>query len=200
MTRSCASRINLCRTAESSASWSSSACRGCASRGTSLPWIEHSSGAPEPQGNDEQGLPFAGTARQLPGRRLGEFRWSSQHLVDGGVRGNHAGAAAGGAAVSGSDPVARSADGGVAGLSAVLGGDRAGRQLGGRSARDRRVIRGRSTVVPSRWRREPLRRPGGVGPLLVLRGGGGHRHLGRAEDRRAGDRSSAPAVDVDDLS
>jgi len=65
----------------------------------------------------------------------GEFRWSSQHLDHGGVVDDHAAASAGRAALSGTDPVARSADGGLAaGQGPVLGGDREGRQFGGRSA------------------------------------------------------------------
>ena len=57
----------------------------------------------------------------------GGFNWSSQHLGRGGVDGDDARAAAGGAVVSGADPIAGSADGGLAaGPGPVLGGDRAG--------------------------------------------------------------------------
>jgi putative transposase len=130
----------------------------------------------------------------------GGFKWSSQHLVVGGVDGDDARAAAGGAAVSGADPVAWSADGGVApGPRPVLGSDCAGRQLRGRGAGDRRVIRGRDTVVSSRWRGEPLPCPDGVRSLFVLRRTRGPRHLARTEARRARDRPAAEPVAVDDL-
>jgi putative transposase len=130
----------------------------------------------------------------------GGFNWSSQHLVDGGVDGDDARAAAGGAAVSGADPVAGSADGGVAaGSRPVLGGDCAGCQLRGRGAGDRRVVRGRGAVVPARWRREPLACPDGVGALSVLRRTRGHRHLARTEAGCARDRPAAEPVAVDDL-
>ncbi len=130
----------------------------------------------------------------------GGIKRSSQHLDDGGVDGDREGEAAGRAAVSGSDPVAGAADGRLArGPAPVLGGDRAWRQFRGRGAGDRGVIRGRGTVVPSRWRCEPLSRADGVRPLLVLRRAGRHRHLARAEAGRAGDRSSARAVAINDL-
>jgi putative transposase len=100
----------------------------------------------------------------------GGIKWSSQHLDHGGVVDDDAGAAEGGAAVSGADSLAGSADSGVAaGPGAVLGGDRARCQFGGRGAGDRCVIRGWRTVVPSRWRREPQPRPDGVGPLPGFR-------------------------------
>jgi putative transposase len=130
----------------------------------------------------------------------GGFNWSSQHLDRGGVVDDDAGASAGGAVVSGSDPVAGSADGGVAaGSCAVLVGDRARREVRGCGGRDRCVIRGRDTMVPSRWRREPEPGPDGVGPLPVLRRAGGHRHLARAEGGCARDRPAAAAVAIDDL-
>jgi hypothetical protein len=99
----------------------------------------------------------------------GGFTWSSQHLDHGGVVDDDARTSTSGAALSGADPVARSADGGLAaGPGAVLGGDRAGPQFGGRGARDRGVIRGRSALVSSRWRRGSQPRPDGVGPLPVV--------------------------------
>jgi hypothetical protein len=82
----------------------------------------------------------------------GGFNWSSQHLVDGGVDGDDARAAAGGAAVSGADPITGPADGGVAsGPCPVLGGDRSRREDPGR--------RGGG----ARWRRacHPLSRSAG---------------------------------------
>src|SRR5215212_7720006 len=79
----------------------------------------------------------------------GGFNWSSQHLVGGGVDGDDARAAAGGAAVSGADPVAGPADDGVAaGPGPVLGGDCAGWQVsrvaGQRTRRWRSACRPRS--------------------------------------------------------
>ena len=130
----------------------------------------------------------------------GGFSWSSQHLVDGGVDGDDARAAAGGAAVSGADPIAGSADGGLAaGPGPVLGGDRAGCPLRGRGVGNRRVTRGRDTVVPSRWRCEPLSCPDGVGAVSVLRRTRGHRHLARTEAGCARDRPAAEPVTLDDL-
>lgn len=100
----------------------------------------------------------------------GELNRSSQHLDRGGVDGDDEGTAAGGAALSGSDPVAGAADGGVAaGPRAVLGGDRSRREDRGRGRRGGRVITRCVQVVPSRWRREPLPAPVGVGPVPVLR-------------------------------
>jgi hypothetical protein len=130
----------------------------------------------------------------------GGFSWSSQHLVDGGVDGDDARAAAGGAAVSGADPIAGSADGGLAaGSRPVLGGDCAGCQFRGRGAGDRRVVRGRGTVVPARWRCEPLSCPDGVGAVSVLRRTRGHRHLARPEAGGARDLPATAPVAVDDL-
>src|SRR5829696_3196201 len=130
----------------------------------------------------------------------GGFNWSSQHLGRGGVDGDDARAAAGGAVVSGADPVAGSADGGLAaGPGPVLGGDRAGCPLGGRGVGNRRVTRGRDTVVPARWRRESLPCPDGVGSLLVLRRTRGHRHLARPEAGCARDLPATAPVAVDDL-
>jgi hypothetical protein len=130
----------------------------------------------------------------------GGIKGSSQHLDCGGVVDDDAGASAGSAVVSGSGPVAGSADGGVApGSGAVLGGDRAWREVGGRGGRDWCVIRGWDTVVPSRWRREPEPCPDGVGPLPVVRRARGHRHLAGAEGGCARDRPSTAAIAVDDL-
>jgi transposase InsO family protein len=80
------------------------------------------------------------------------LNWSSQHLDRGGADGDDARAAAGGAAVSGADPVTGPADGGVAsGPCSVLGGDRSRREDRGR--------RGGG----ARWRRacHPLSRSAG---------------------------------------
>lgn len=100
----------------------------------------------------------------------GGFNWSSQHLDDGGVvHGDDEGPPAAGAAVSGSDPFAGSADGRVArGSCSVLGGDREGREdrRGGR--RSGRVIPRWVSVVPTRWRREPMPPSNCVGPLSVV--------------------------------
>ena len=80
-----------------------------------------------------RGGDVAGTIFHSDRGSEGGINWSSQHLDDGGVVDDDAGAAAGGAVVSGADPVAGSADGGVAGgPGAVLGGDRAWREVGGR--------------------------------------------------------------------
>jgi HTH-like domain/Integrase core domain len=96
------------------------------------------------------------------------FNWPSQHLLrevcDGGRA--EAGASAG---VSGSDPVAGPADGGMAGRpGAVLGGDRAGGEDRGRGGGGRRVGAGGVPVVPPRWRRETMPAAGGVGAVLVV--------------------------------
>jgi len=116
----------------------------------------------------------------------GRLNRRSQHLVDGGVDGHDEGAAAGGAVVSGADPVAGPSDGRVArGSRPVLGGDRSGSEDRGSRGGGRRLIPGRVPVVPSRWRGEPLPASNGVGSLLVLRGAGGHRGLARAEVRCA---------------
>jgi hypothetical protein len=130
----------------------------------------------------------------------GGFSWSSQHLGRGGVDGDDARAAAGGAVVPGADPLAGSADGGLAaGPRAVLGGDRAGRPLRRCGDADRGITGGRDTVVPARWRGEPLSCPDGGGSLLVLRRTRGHRHLARTEAWCARDRPAAEPVAVDDL-
>src|SRR5215216_71482 len=130
----------------------------------------------------------------------GGFSWSSQHLVDGGVDGDDARAAAGGAAVSGADSVAGSADGGLAaGSRPVLGGDCARCQFRGRGAGDRRVVRGRGAVVPARWRCEPLSCPDGVGAVSVLRRTRGHCHLARSQAGGARDRPAAEPVALNDL-
>jgi putative transposase len=144
--------------------------------------------------------PLGGTVIHSDQGTQGEFRWSSQHLDHGGVVDDDARASTGRAALSGADPVTRSADGGLAaGQGAVLGGHCAGCQIRGCSGGDRRVIRGRDTLVSSRWRREPEPRTVRVRPLLVLRGAGGHRCLARAEAWRARDRPSARALAVDRL-
>ena len=130
----------------------------------------------------------------------GGFDWSSQHLIHGGVVDDHAGTSAGRAALSGANSVAGSADGGLAaGPGAVLGCDRVWCQFGGRSARDRGVIGGRSALVPTRWRRESQPCPVGVGSLPVLHGTGGHCCVACTEARRARDRASARARAVDGL-
>jgi putative transposase len=132
--------------------------------------------------------------------RQGGFNWSSQHLGRGGVDGDDARAAAGGAVVPGADPLAGSADGGLAaGPRAVLGGDRAGCPLRRCGDADRGITGGRDTVVPARWRGEPLSCPDGGGSLLVLRRTRGHRHLARTEAWCARDRPAAEPVAVDDL-
>jgi hypothetical protein len=102
--------------------------------------------------------------------RQGGLNRRSQHLVDGGVDGNHEGASAGGPVVSGADPVTGPADGRVArGSRPVLGSDRSRHQDRGRSRGGRCVIPRRVPVVPPRWRREPLLASNGVGSVSVLR-------------------------------
>jgi helix-turn-helix protein/integrase-like protein len=114
----------------------------------------------------------------------GGFNWSSQHLVGGGVVRDDARAAAAGSVVSGADSVSWPADGGLArGSGAFLGGHCTRRPVGGRRGRDRRVASGRDAVVSSRWRRGSETSAHGVGPLLVVRGAGGHRDLARPEGR-----------------
>ncbi len=100
------------------------------------------------------------------------LNWSLQHLDDGGVGdGDDEGAAAGGAAVSGADPVARAADGGMAaGPGPVLGGDCSRREDRRRGGRGWGVIPRWVPVVPPRWRCESLSVPGGVGPVSVVLG------------------------------
>jgi putative transposase len=99
----------------------------------------------------------------------GEFKWLSQHLVDGGVDVEGARQAACCSCVSRSDPVAWSADGRVArGSGPVLGGDQTRTELRGCGGRDRRVARGRHAVVSSCWRRGTLPCRVGVGPLPVV--------------------------------
>ena len=101
------------------------------------------------------------------GRVLGGLNWSWQHLEVGGVCGDDAGTTAGGPVVSGSDPFAGAANGGVArGPGAVLGGDRSWVDDRGRGGPGRRVIPRWVPVVPSRWRREPLPVAGGAGRYL----------------------------------
>ena len=95
----------------------------------------------------------------------------SQHLVDGGVDGHDEGTPAGGAVVSGPDPVAGPADGGVArGSGQVLGCDCSRREDRGSCGGGGGVIPRRVPVVPSRWRRESLPASEGLGPLPVFCG------------------------------
>ena len=95
----------------------------------------------------------------------------SQHLVDGGVDGHDEGTPAGGAVVSGPDPVAGPADGRVArGSGQVLGCDCSRREDRGSCGGGGGVIPRRVPVVPSRWRRESLPASDGLGPLPVVRG------------------------------
>src|SRR4051812_30231174 len=95
---------------------------------------------------------------ERPRGELGGFNRSSQHLVDGGVDGDDARAAAGGAALSRADPVAGSADGGVAQdrvlfWAAIAQGVR---------SEDAALEIGVSAAVWARW----FRHAGGVNPLL----------------------------------
>jgi hypothetical protein len=99
----------------------------------------------------------------------GELNWLSQHLDRGGVDDNDAGAAAGGAVVSGTDPVSGAADDRLArGPREVLGCDRSWRQDRGRRGRGGGVIPRCVPVVPSRWRREPVSSGNSVGPLPLV--------------------------------
>ena len=100
----------------------------------------------------------------------GELNWSSQHLDDGGVvDGDDEGASAGGAVVSGADPVAWGAYGRVAGGSCpVLGSDRPRCEDRRRCGRGGRVIPRGVSVVPTRWGREPMPSADCVGPLPVI--------------------------------
>jgi putative transposase len=100
----------------------------------------------------------------------GGFNRRSQHLDDGGVVDEVDEQAEGRACVSWSDPVAGTADGGVAGgPGAVLVVDRRGRQDRGCCYRSEGVITGCVPVVPPRWWRESLSAPDGVGSFPVVR-------------------------------
>ena len=134
-------------------------------------------------------------------RNLGGLNWSSQHLNDGGVRcGDDEGTAAGGAAVSGSDSVAGTADGGMAGGSGpVLGCDRSRRDDRGSGSRGGRVIPRRVQVVPPRWRREPLPSSGRVGSLPVVLRARGDRVVPGPGRRCPRDRPTAGPFALDDL-
>src|SRR4051812_21102161 len=101
----------------------------------------------------------------------GGFKWSSQRLDGGGVGDDDEGAAAGGAALSGTDPVPGPTHGCLASRSRdLLGSDRDWREDGRRCGGVGRVISRRVSMVPPRWRREPLFARDGVGSVSVLRG------------------------------
>src|SRR5665213_2390914 len=130
----------------------------------------------------------------------GGFDWSSQHHDRGGVVDDHEGAAAGGADLSRADSLSRPTHGGVATRQGqVLGGDRRRRHDGRGGARDRRVIRGRDTVVPTRWRSEPQPRPFSFRPLPVFLRAGRHRDLARPEAGCARDSPPPGPLAFDDL-
>jgi hypothetical protein len=131
---------------------------------------------------------------------VGGFNRPSQHLVGGGVVGDDARAAASGSVVSGADPFPGAADGGVAaGPGGFLGGYRARCQFRGRGAGDRCVAGGWEPLVPERWRGGTEPSTSRVGPLPVLCGAGGHRHLARPEGRCPRDRPPAGPVAFDGL-
>jgi putative transposase len=100
----------------------------------------------------------------------GGFNWRSQHLDDGGAVSGINEQAEGGARVSGADPVAGAADGGVAGgPGQVLGCDRQRSEDRGGRRRCWCLITGRVQVVPPRWWRESLSAADGVGSFPVVR-------------------------------
>jgi putative transposase len=99
----------------------------------------------------------------------GGFNWSSQHLDFVEVSDGVWEAAVGGSRLSGADPVAGAADGGLAGgPGQVLGGDRCRGDDRGCRCRGRRVVTGRVSLVPSCWRRESTDARICFGPLPVL--------------------------------
>ena len=123
-----------------------------------------------------------------------------RNTCNGGVVNDDAGASAAGSALPGAGAFSGPADGGLTGgPSAVLGGYRVGRQLGGRGLGDRRVAAGRDPLVSPGWRGDPESCAGGVRPLPVFRRAGEHRGLARAEGGRARDRPPAGPRPVDDL-
>jgi putative transposase len=133
------------------------------------------------------------------GAQGGFNRWS-QHLLDGGVVYDDAGAAAAGSVVSGADSLSWTADSGLArGSGAFLGGDCPRCPVGGRRARGGRVACGRNSLVSPRWRRGSETSPRGVRPLPVVRGAGGYRYPARAEGRCPRDRPAAGPFPLDDL-
>jgi hypothetical protein len=100
----------------------------------------------------------------------GGFNWRSQHLDDGGAVSGINEQAEGGACVSGADPVAGAADGGVAGgPGQVLGCDRQRSEDRGGRRRCWCLIAGWVQVVPPRWWRESLSAADGVGSFPVVR-------------------------------
>ncbi len=100
---------------------------------------------------------------------LGGFNWSSQRLDFVEVSDGVWEAAVGGSRLSGADPVAGAADGGLAGgPGQVLGGDRCRGDDRGCRCRGRRVVTGRVSLVPSCWRRESTDARICFGPLPVL--------------------------------
>ena len=109
----------------------------------------------------------------------GGFNWSSQHLDSGGVQmATMREAAARGSAAIGGRFLRRGGRRGLArGPGPVLGGDRSRPDDRGCRRRGGRVIPGRVPVVPPRWRRESMPASDGVGPLSVVLGARGHRHL-----------------------
>ncbi len=133
-------------------------------------------------------------------RIKGGLNWSSQHLDDGGVGdGNDEGAPGGGPSVSGGYAFAGPADGGVAaGSVGVLGGDRQGREDRRRVGGGGCVVAGRLSLVPSRWRGEPLPSIDSVGSLPVVLRARGHRAVSGSGPWRARDRTSGRPVAVDD--
>jgi putative transposase len=99
----------------------------------------------------------------------GELNWSSQHLDRGGVDDDDARATEAGAVVSRADSLARRSDGCVArGPRQVLGSDRARCEDRRRGRGGARVIPCWVSVVPPRWRREPLPAGDSVGPLSLV--------------------------------